>query len=150
MGNQLRNYSKQFGFTPVYSFELIQGLEEAVKHDEKLIKQHKELQKDLEEKGTVEKATVEELVFTPIGASPHSFGKENIFDNKYYYNKNLGAGNRKSKDYPNFKYLWKIKLSIFNYNATTALLFKVFAIVFWWKVFHGIYFIKVGKTIAET
>merc|ERR1712037_781798 len=38
MSNQLKNYSK-FGFTPVYSSEVIQGLAEAVKHDEKLIKQ---------------------------------------------------------------------------------------------------------------
>ena len=35
MGNALKNYTK-FGFTPVYSSEVIQGLAEAVKHDEKL------------------------------------------------------------------------------------------------------------------
>merc|ERR1719400_605395 len=70
MSNELRNYSK-FGFTPVYSYELIQGLAEAVKHDEKLSEKYKELQKDLEEKGTAEKATVEELVFRPIDRSPH-------------------------------------------------------------------------------
>ena len=104
MGNALKNYTK-FGFAPVYSSELIQGLDEAVKHDEKLIKQHKELQKDLEEKGTVEKATVEELVFRPIDRSPRSKIGDQEFTNPYYYNKNLGAGNRKSKDYPNFKYL---------------------------------------------
>jgi len=104
MSNELRNYSK-FGFNPVYPSELIQGLEEAVKHNEILTEKFKELQKDLKEKGTVEKATVEELVFTPIGASPHTFSKDKNFGNKYYYNKNLGAGNRKSKDYPNFKYL---------------------------------------------
>ena len=34
MSIQLKNYSKQFDFTPVYSFEVIQGLEEAVEHDE--------------------------------------------------------------------------------------------------------------------
>merc|ERR1719278_937199 len=49
MSNQLKNYSK-FGFTPEYPSELIQGLAEAVKHDEKLIRNYKELQKDLEEK----------------------------------------------------------------------------------------------------
>jgi len=105
MSNQLKNYSKQFGFTPVYSSELIQGLAEAVKHDERLSEKYKELQKDLEEKGTVEKATVEELVFRPIDRSPHSKIGDQEFTNPYYYNKNLGAGNRKSKDYPNFEYL---------------------------------------------
>merc|ERR1719266_308562 len=88
MSNQLKNYSK-FGFTPVYPSELIQGLEEAVKHDEKLSEKYKELQKDLKEKGTVEKATVEELVFTPIGASPHGQIGEKDFDNKYYYKEKM-------------------------------------------------------------
>merc|ERR1712051_976475 len=104
MTNQLRNYSK-FGFTPMYSSEVIQGLAKAVKHNEKLSEMYKELQKDLEEKGTVEKATVEELVFRPIDRSPQSKIGDQEFTNPYYYNKNLGAGNRKSKDYPNFKYL---------------------------------------------
>merc|ERR1719273_1432187 len=86
MSNELKNYSK-FGFIPVYPSELIQGLEEAVKHDEKLTEKYKELQKDLEEKGTVEKATVEELVFRPIDRSPHSKIGEKDFNNKYYYKK---------------------------------------------------------------
>ena len=104
MSNELRNYSKS-GFKPVYPSDLIQGLAKAVKHDKKLSKKYKELLKDLEEKGTVEKATVEELVFRPIDRSPHSKIGDQEFTNPYYYNKNLGAGNRKSKDYPNFKYL---------------------------------------------
>jgi hypothetical protein len=83
MSNELRNYSK-FGFRPVYPSELIQGLEEAVKHDEKLSETFKELQKDLKEKGTVEKATVEELVFRPIDQSPHTFSKDKKFTNPYY------------------------------------------------------------------
>jgi len=70
MSNQVRIYSK-FGFTPVYPYDLIQGLAEAVKHDKKLIKKYKELQKDL-----VEKATVEELVFRPIDGSPHSVASD--------------------------------------------------------------------------
>ena len=104
MSNALRNYSK-FGFTPVYSSELIQGLAEAGKHDEKLSEKYKELQKDLEEKGTVEKVTVEELVFRPIDRSPHSKIGEKDFNNKYYYKKKWGTDGIKSKDYPNFKYL---------------------------------------------
>jgi hypothetical protein len=75
ISNELRNYSK-FGFKPVYPSDLIQGLAEAVKHDEKLREKYKELQKDLEEKGTVEKATVEELVFRPIDGSPHSLASD--------------------------------------------------------------------------
>ena len=75
MSNELRNYSKS-GFKPVYPSDLIQGLAEAVKHDKKLIKKYKELQKDLEEKGTVENATVEELVFRPIDGSPHSVASD--------------------------------------------------------------------------
>ena len=75
MDNALKNYTK-FGFTPVYSSEVIQGLAEAVKHDKKLIKKYKELQKDLEEKGKVEKATVEVLVFRPIDGSPHSVASD--------------------------------------------------------------------------
>merc|ERR1719278_1283784 len=90
MSNQLKNYSK-FGFTPEYPSELIQGLAEAVKHDEKLSEIYKELQKDLEEKGTVEKATVEELVFRPIDRSPHSVSSDQDFTNPYHYQKNLGA-----------------------------------------------------------
>ena len=89
----------------MYSSEVIQGLAKAVKLNEKLSEMYKELQKDLEEKGTVEKATVEELVFRPIDRSPQSKIGDQEFTNPYYYNKNLGAGSRKSKDYPNFKYL---------------------------------------------
>ena len=103
MSNQLKNYSK-FGFNPVYPSELIQGLAEAVKHDEKLSEKYKELQKDLKEKGTVEKATVEELVFSPIGTSPHTFSKDKNFDNPYYYQKKFGSPFN-PKDFPNFKYL---------------------------------------------
>merc|ERR1719273_223114 len=104
MSNALRNYSK-FGFNPVYPSELIQCLEETVKHDEKLSETFKELQKDLKEKGAVEKATVEELVFTPIGASPHTFSKDKSFDNKYYYKKKWDTDGINPKDFPNFKYL---------------------------------------------
>ena len=72
---ELKNYTK-FGFRPVYPSDLIQGLAEAVKHDKKLVKKYKKLQKDLEEKGSVEKATVEELVFRPIDGSPHSVASD--------------------------------------------------------------------------
>merc|ERR1719273_1815075 len=54
MSDEFKN--SKFGFTPVYPSELIQGIEEAVKHNENLSEMFKELQKDLEEKGTVEKA----------------------------------------------------------------------------------------------
>ena len=104
MSNQLKNYSK-FGFTPVYSSELIHGLSEAVKHDEKLSEKYKELPKDLEEKGTVENATVEELVFRPITISPHTKIGDQEFTNPYYYKKKWDTVGIKSKDYPNFKYL---------------------------------------------
>jgi hypothetical protein len=103
ISNELRNYSK-FGFTPVYSSDLIQGLAEAVKDDEKLSEIYKELQKDLEEKGTVEKATVEELVFRPIDGSPHSVSSDQDFTNPYYYQKKFGSPFN-PKDFPNFKYL---------------------------------------------
>jgi len=103
ISNQLKNYSK-FGFTPEYPSELIQGLEEAVKRDEKLSETYKELQKDLEEKGTVEKATIEELVFRPIGRSPHSKISEQDFTNPYYYREKFGS-KFNPKDFPNFKYL---------------------------------------------
>ena len=104
MANQLKNYSK-FGFTPVYSSELIQEIAEAVKHDEKLSETYKELPKDLVEKGKVENATVEDLVFRPIDRSPHSKVSNQKFTNPYYYRKKWDALGRKSKDYPNFKYL---------------------------------------------
>merc|ERR1712129_77166 len=103
MGNALKNYTK-FGFTPVYSSEVIQGLAEAVKHDEKLSEKYKELQKDLEEKGTVEKATVEELVFRPIDRSPHSVSKDLEFTNPYFYKEKF-TSKFNPKDFPNFKYL---------------------------------------------
>ena len=103
MSNELRNYSK-FGFNPVYPSELIQGLEEAVKHDEKLCEKYKELPKDLEEKGTVENATVEELVFRPIDRSPHSVSKDQDFTNPYYYKEKFTSPFN-PKDFPNFKYL---------------------------------------------
>ena len=104
ISNQLKNYSK-FGFTPVYSSELIQEIAEAVKYDEKLSETYKELPNDLEEKGKVENATVEDLVFRPIDRSPHSVASDQAFTNPYYYQKDFRALGRKSKDYPNFKYL---------------------------------------------
>ena len=72
----------------MYTSELIQEIKEAVKDDEKLIQTYKKVKKDLlycystekygtfnrkhrvEEKGKVENATVEELVFCPIEQSP--------------------------------------------------------------------------------
>ena len=104
MSNELKNYTK-FGFTPVYSSELIQEIAEAVKHDEKLSETYKELPNDLEEKGKVENATVEDMVFRPIDRSPHSVASDQAFTNPYYYQKDFRALGRKSKDYPNFKYL---------------------------------------------
>merc|ERR1711971_1319938 len=103
MSNALKNYSK-FGFTPVYSSELIQGLEEAVENDEKRNEKFKELQKDLKEKGTVENATIEELVFRPIDRSPHSVTSDQEFTNPYYYKKKFTSPFN-PKDFPNFKYL---------------------------------------------
>merc|ERR1719362_1370639 len=103
ISNQLKNYSK-FGFTPEYPSELIQGLAETVKHDNKLIKKYKELQKDLEVKGTVEQVTVEEMVFRPIPRSPHSKISEQDFTNPYFYKEKFTSP-FKSKDFPNFKYL---------------------------------------------
>ena len=115
--------NKKFGFTPVYSSELIQEIKEAVKDDEKLIQTYKKLKKDLlycyntekydtfrrkhrvEEKGKVENATVEELVFTPIDGSPHGVSKDKNFDNKYYYKKKWDTDGINPKDFPNFKYL---------------------------------------------
>ena len=88
----------------MHSSEVIQGLAKAVKHNEKLSEMYKELQKDLEEKGTVEKATVEELVFRPIDRSPHSVSKDQDFTNPYYYQKKFGS-RFNPKDFPNFKYL---------------------------------------------
>ena len=88
----------------MYSSEVIQGLAKAVKHNEKLSEMYKELQKDLEEKGTVEKATVEELVFRPIPRSPHSKISEQDFTNPYYYKEKFTSP-FKSKDFPNFRYL---------------------------------------------
>ena len=66
---------------------------------------YEELQKDLEEKGIMEKATIEELVFRPIDRSPHSKMGDQEFTNPYYYRKKWGTDGIKSKDYPNFKYL---------------------------------------------
>ena len=57
------------------------------------------------EKGKVENATVEDLVFRPIDRSPHSKSSNQKFTNPYYYQKKWDALGRKSKDYPNFKYL---------------------------------------------
>ena len=104
MSNQVGNYTKS-GFKPMYSPELLGEIAKAVKHDEKLTQMYKELPNELEEKGKTDTATVEELVFTPIGASPHTFSKDKSFDNKYYYKENWGTKGIKSKDYPNFKYL---------------------------------------------
>ena len=86
----------KFGFTPVYSSELIQEIKEAVKDDEKLIQMYKKVKKDLlycysnkkydtinrkhrvEEKGKVENATIEELVFSPIDQSPHGLSPHSV------------------------------------------------------------------------
>jgi len=104
MTNELKTYSK-FGYTPVYSSELIEEIAEAVKHDEKLSETYKELPNDLEEKGKVENTTIEDLVFRPIDRSPHGVASDQAFTNPYYYQKKFHALGRKSKDYPNFKYL---------------------------------------------
>ena len=68
---------------------------------------YKELPNDLEEKGKTDTATVEELVFTPIGASPHSVISDKVFNNTNFYPDVEPTFNRKlkSKDFPNFKYL---------------------------------------------
>ena len=104
MSNELKNYTK-FGFTPVYSFELIEEIADAVKHNEKLSETYKDLPKDLEEKGKIVNTTVEEMVFTPIGASPHSVISDQAFSNPYYNKKLKYRGNLKTKDVPNFKHL---------------------------------------------
>ena len=95
----------KFGFTPVYSSELIKEIREAVKDDEKLIQTYKKVKKDLlycystekydtfdrkhkvEEKGKVENITIKELVFCPIDHSPHSLTSDKDFVNRYYYKK---------------------------------------------------------------
>ena len=66
---------------------------------------YKELPNDLEEKGKTDTATVEELVFTPIGASPHSICSDKAFDNPNFYKDPKFDRKLKSKDFPNFKYL---------------------------------------------
>ena len=65
---------------------------------------YKELPNDLEEKGKTDTATVEELVFTPISASPHTKLGDKDFDNKNYYKEKFTSPFN-SKDFPNFKYL---------------------------------------------
>ena len=65
---------------------------------------YEELQKDLEEKGIMEKATIEELVFRPIDRSPHSKMGDQEFTNPYYYKKKFTSPFN-PKDFPNFKYL---------------------------------------------
>jgi len=86
MSNQVRNYTKS-GFKPMYSPELLSEIAKAIKHDEKLTQMYKELPNDLEEKGKKDTATVEELVFTPISASPHTKIGDKDFDNKNDYKK---------------------------------------------------------------
>ena len=59
---------------------------------------------DLEEKVKMDTTTIEELVFRPIDASPHSISKEKAFNNPHFYVD--PTCNRKfTKDFPNFKYL---------------------------------------------
>ena len=90
MSNQLRN-STELGFIPRYSTELLREIAKAVKHDEKLTQMYKELPNDLEEKGKKDTATVEELVFTPISASPHTKIGDKDFDGKNYYKKKFNS-----------------------------------------------------------
>jgi hypothetical protein len=104
MSNQLRNYTKS-GFKPMYSPELLGEIAKAVKHDEKLTQMYKELPNELEEKGKTDTATVEELVFRPIGASPHSISKDTAFNNPNFYKEPKFDRQLKSEDFPNFKYL---------------------------------------------
>ena len=78
ISNELKKYSK-FGYIPMYSYELLGEIAKAVKHDEKLTQMYKELPNDLEEKGKMDSATVEELVFRPISASPHSISSDKSF-----------------------------------------------------------------------
>ena len=75
ISNELKKSSK-FGFIPTYSYELLREIAKAVKHDEKLTQMYKELPNDLEEKGKMDNATIEELVFRPISASPHSISSD--------------------------------------------------------------------------
>ena len=82
MTNVLKNYSK-FDFISVYSYELLGEIAKAVKHDEKLTQMYKELPNDLEEKGKIDNATVEELAFRPIDQSPNSVTSDKDFVNHY-------------------------------------------------------------------
>jgi hypothetical protein len=84
ISNELKNSSK-FGFVPTYSYELLGEIAKAVKHDEKLTQMYKELPNDLEEKGKMDNATVEELVFRPISVSPHSISSDKSFYNPNSY-----------------------------------------------------------------
>ena len=82
MSNQVRNYTKS-GFKPMYSPELLGEIAKAVKHNEKLAQMYKELPNDLEEKGKIDNATVEELAFRPIDQSPNSVTSDKDFVNHY-------------------------------------------------------------------
>ena len=84
ISNELKKSSK-FGFIPTYSYELLGEIAKAVKHDEKLTQMYKELPNDLEEKGKMDNATVEELVFRPISVSPHSISSDKSFYNPNSY-----------------------------------------------------------------
>jgi tetratricopeptide (TPR) repeat protein len=84
ISNELNKHSK-FGFIPTYSYELLGEIAKAVKHDEKLTQMYKELPNDLEEKGKMDNATVEELVFRPISVSPHSISSDKSFYNPNSY-----------------------------------------------------------------
>ena len=60
----------------------------------------------MEEKGAVEKATAEELVFRPIEGSPNSKVSDQDFTNSYYYHVEPTYDKKlKSKNFPNFKHL---------------------------------------------
>ena len=100
MANELRSHKKS-SFTPVYSPELLGEIAKAVKHDEKLKEIYKEVLNDLEEKGKMDTATIEEMVFCPISASPHGISKEKAFNNPHFYvdpTRNRKFTKLKSKD----------------------------------------------------
>jgi len=100
MANELRR-SKKSGFIPVYSPELLGEIAKAVKHDEKLKEMYKDLLNDFEEKGKMDTATIEEMVFRPIDRSPHGISKEKAFNNPHFYvdpTRNRKFTKLKSKD----------------------------------------------------
>jgi len=100
MANELRRHKKS-SFIPVYSPELLGEIAKAVKHDEKLKEMYKDLLNDFEEKGKMDTATIEEMVFRPIDRSPHGISKEKAFNNPHFYvdpTRNRKFTKLKSKD----------------------------------------------------